>query len=163
MRAALPISLIIVLGCAGTSAPVTVVGTQADLASLDGSWSGEYWGSGSGRSGSIVFEVKADSHAASGDVVMIPKGSNRPLHRAHDESVAEASIPSSQVLTIRFVRIAEGQVSGELDPYHAPDCDCALLTRFLGTVRGDTIAGSYETSGERSRDRATGEWRVIRR
>ncbi|HEX6091461.1 MAG TPA: hypothetical protein VFZ13_14995 [Gemmatimonadales bacterium] len=163
MRAVLPVALLLALACAGTPAPVTVVGTETDLASLDGSWSGEYWGSGSGRSGSIVFEVRADSHSATGDVVMIPKGANRPLHRIHDANVSEASIPTSQLLTIRFVRIAEGRVSGELDPYHAPDCDCALLTRFLGTLRGDTISGTYETSGEHSRDRATGEWRVVRR
>lgn len=163
MRAVLPIAFIIVLACAGSPPPVTVVGTESDLATLDGAWSGEYWGSGAGRSGSIVFEVKADSHSATGDVAMTPRGTNRPLHRAHAASVAETSIPSTQLLTIRFVRIAENQVSGELDPYHSPDCDCTLLTRFLGTMRGDTIAGTYETRGEGGMDRTSGEWRVVRR
>ena len=162
MRAALPTCLLLAVACAGTPAPVPVVATDADLAALDGSWSGEYWGSGSGRSGSIVFEVKADSHTANGDVVMVPLGNDRPLHRMHDGSIAEASIPSTQLLTIRFVRVADGRVSGELEPYHAPDCDCALFTRFLGTLRGDTISGTYVTGGEQSR-RATGEWRVVRR
>jgi hypothetical protein len=163
MRTALPLCFTVALACAGTPAPVPVVGTEADLASLDGSWTGEYWGSGSGRSGSIVFEVKADSHSATGDVVMVPKGSNRPLHRAHDGTDAEMSVPMTQLLTIRFVRVADGRVSGELDPYHAPDCDCALLTRFLGTMRGDTISGTYQTSGGSLADRGTGEWRVVRR
>ncbi len=163
MRAVLPIACTLALACAGSPPPVTVVGTEADLASLDGSWSGEYWGGGAGRSGSIVFEVKADSHTATGDVAMTPRGSNRPLHRAHDASVSEASIPTTQLLTIRFVRVAEGRVSGELDPYHSPDCDCTLLTRFLGTMRADTIAGTYETSGERGAGRTSGEWRVVRR
>lgn len=163
MRPALPVALLLAAACAGTPAPVTVVGTESDLASLDGSWSGEYRGSGSGRSGSIVFEVQADSQLATGDVTMVPRGSNRPLHRAHDGSVNEASIPTTQVLTIRFVRVSGGRVSGELDAYHAPDCDCDLLTRFLGTLRGDTISGTYETTGERGADRASGEWRVVRR
>lgn len=163
MRAALPIAFTVVLACAGTPPPVTVVGTDSDLATLDGSWTGEYWGSGAGRSGSIVFEVQADSHSATGDVAMTPRGSNRPLHRAHDASIAETSIPATQLLTIRFVSIAEGRVSGELDPYHALDCDCTLLTRFLGTMRGDTISGTYETRGERSAERMSGEWRVVRR
>lgn len=163
MRAVLPMALTVVLACAGTPPPVTVVGTESDFATLDGSWSGEYWGSGAGRSGSIVFEVKADSHAATGDVAMTPRGSNRPLHRAHDAGVGEASIPSTQLLTIRFVQIADGRVSGELDPYHSPDCNCTLLTRFLGSLRGDTISGTYETRGERTAERTSGEWRVVRR
>jgi hypothetical protein len=163
MRAVLPIAFTIVLACAGSPPPVTVVGTESDLATLDGAWSGEYWGTGAGRSGSIVFEVKADSHSATGDVAMTPRGSNRPLHRAHDATVSEASIPTTQLLSIRFVRVAEDRVSGELDPYHSPDCDCTLLTRFLGTMRADTISGTYETSGERGAPRTSGEWRVVRR
>ena len=163
MRAVVPIILAAVLACAGSAPPVTVVGTESDLATLDGSWSGEYWGGGAGRSGSIVFEVRADSHSATGDVAMTPRGSNRPLHRAHDASVSEASIPATQLLTIRFVRVDAGQVSGELDPYHSPDCDCTLRTRFLGTMRADTISGTYETGGDRGAQRVSGEWRVVRR
>ena len=41
MRAVIPIVLVVVLACAGSPPPVTVVGTESDLAALDGAWSGE--------------------------------------------------------------------------------------------------------------------------
>ena len=161
---ALPAGLVLVMACAGSpSPPVPVVATDADLSALDGRWEGEYWSTGTGRNGSIIFEVKADSQAAAGDVVMVPRGSSRPLHRAHEGRDADVTIPASQVLTIRFVRVAGGQVSGELEPYHEPDCDCNLFTRFVGRLTGDRIEGTYVTSGGGSRDGATGEWRVVRR
>jgi hypothetical protein len=161
---ALTAALILLTGCAGSPPPpVPVVGTEADLSALDGRWEGEYWSTGTGRNGSILFQVAADSHAASGDVVMVPRGSNRPLHRAHEGRDSEVTIPTTQVLTIRFVRIAGGQVSGELEPYHEPECDCNLFTRFIGRLAGDTIKGTYETSGGGGQDRASGEWRAVRR
>jgi hypothetical protein len=37
-----------------------------------------------------------------------------------------------QELTIRFVAVEGGEVTGELDPYRDPDCDCRAYTRFRG-------------------------------
>jgi len=149
--------------CSTTPPPVPVLGQSGELSQLAGSWAGEYSGRGTGRSGSIVFQLEADSRTAHGDVVMIPRGSDRPLHRAHDRSIAESAIPATQVLGISFVRVAGGQVSGELEPYHAPDCDCTLFTRFWGELRGDTISGTFRTAGGDGVTETTGEWRAFRR
>jgi hypothetical protein len=62
------------MACAGTPQPGSVVGTETGLAALDGPWSGEYWGGGAGRGGSIVFEVKADSHSAPSGSSASPRG-----------------------------------------------------------------------------------------
>lgn len=163
MRVVRLLSILLLAACAGRPSPVTVLGTETDLSALDGSWSGEYWGSGNGHSGSIVFELRVEDQVASGDVVMVPRGADRPLHQIHDRSIAESEIPTTQVIGIRFVRIDGGRVSGEMEPYHGPDCDCALLTRFTGAMRADTISGTYLTTGGHEADRRTGEWRVVRR
>jgi len=63
-------------------------------------------------------------------------------------------------LTIRFVRIAAGRVSGAIAPYTDPDCQCMVSTTFDGTLNGDRIEGTYRTTG--SSLQTTGRWQVRR-
>ncbi len=53
----------------------------------------------------------------------------------------------SQVLTIQLVRVGDGTVTGTLDPYRDPGCNCPVETTFTGRVNGDTITGTFITKG----------------
>lgn len=76
--------------------------------------------------------------------------------RAH-----EMHAMAPDVLRVTFVRIEGGMVKGELEPYVAPDCRCVVSTVFRGTIRGDTVDGSYVTLTETGRTH-DGRWRVQR-
>jgi hypothetical protein len=49
------------------------------------------------------------------------------------------------VLTIRFVAVEGGYVTGELAAYREPRCECPAATAFRGRARGDVIEGSFTT------------------
>lgn len=67
-----------------------------------------------------------------------------------------------EVLAIRFVRVAEGAVSGRLEPYLDPDCDCEASTTFTGRVHGDVIEGTFHVVS-RGVSGTTGRWRAWRK
>jgi hypothetical protein len=156
----------IALACASKPTPVTVAGEAADRASLAGKWTGEYTSQATGRSGSIVFNLSPSGDAATGDVVMIPRGLERPLtpYSAGNTSTASVQTPAtSQVLTIKLVRVSGDTVSGVLDAYRDPQCDCPVVTTFTGTLSGDTIDGTFTTRGTQSAAPQSGTWRVTRK
>ena len=163
----LPLTAAIGGGCASAPRAVPVSGSSEALSGLAGSWEGDYSSAATGRSGSIRFTLRSATDSAFGDVVMVPAGASGPLVRASaDERTAGArptGVPSSEVLTIRFVRAEGGTVTGSLDPYKAPDCDCILTTTFTGQLRGDVIEGTFTTSGDPMAARQEGRWRVTRR
>jgi hypothetical protein len=66
------------------------------------------------------------------------------------------------VLSIAFVRISGGDVTGTLDPYTDPECQCTVQTTFTGKLRGNTIEGTFVTRGPSAREQA-GRWKVTRR
>jgi len=153
------------LACASKPTPVTVAGDPADRASLAGKWSGEYNSPATGRSGSIVFNLSPAGDAANGDVVMIPRGYGKalvPYGNATGAAGASAqTAPTSQVLTIKLVRVSGDTVSGVLDAYRDPECDCPVVTTFTGNLNGDTIEGTFNTRGSVNTPQ-TGTWRVKR-
>lgn len=147
-------------GCGGRQTPVPVVGLEADISQLTGEWYGEYSSVESGRSGSIEFKLLAGSDSATGQVIMTPQwvmrqGGNMPQ--------GPTTQPLSQPLTISFVRVSGGQVSGALEPYPDPNCGCTLHTTFVGRLRGDTLQGTYSSLHEQTRDVQKGRWRVVRK
>jgi hypothetical protein len=153
-----------VSACAGKPASVPVQASTADMSALSGRWEGQYNSNQTGRGGSIVFTLTAGTDSAAGDVVMIPSGANRPITRegpGRPPFTATGATP--EVLTIRFVRIEGGRVSGALDPYRAPDCDCVVSTTFVGNLTGDRITGTFTTRGGQRSTPVTGDWEVRRR
>ena len=56
-------------------------------------------------------------------------------------------------LTINFVRVAEGRVTGTLAPYADPETGVQLFTAFDGLLRGNVIEG--ETLDQLFPSRAT--------
>ncbi len=156
----------VALACASKPTPVTVAGASSDRASLAGKWTGEYTSQATGRSGSIVFNLSPSGDAASGDVVMVPRGLDRPLTPYSAGNVNTAGVQasqSSQVLTIRLVRVSGDTVSGVLDAYRDPQCDCPVVTTFTGTLNGDTIDGTFTTRGSQAAGPQSGTWRVSRK
>jgi hypothetical protein len=158
-----------VVACATKPTPITVAGEASDRASLAGKWSGEYQSGSTGRSGSIVFNLSPKGDAASGDVVMIPRGYGKALEAYTQGTNTGApttttiqNTNNSQILTIKLVKVQADSVSGVLDAYRDPECDCAVVTTFTGKLNGDTLEGSYATRGTQSNAPQTGTWRVTR-
>jgi hypothetical protein len=95
---------------------------------------------------------------------MIPRDFGQPL-RPWDRPSEGAGVqrPRPAVLTINFVRVAVGDVSGILAPYADPETRAKLVTTFQGRLRGDTIEGTYTTRAAGSGDTQAGEWAATRR
>jgi hypothetical protein len=159
----LPLLLFTLAACGASRSPVPLVGESTETTALTGEWAGEYSSGESGRSGSITFTLRAAGDSAFGDVVMIPSGLGRPVKPYTEGQIAERS-PStpSTVLTIRFVRVEHGRVSGTLDPYADPQTGERLFTTFIGDLKGNAIEGTYTTRLQ-SGVTQTGRWSVLRR
>jgi hypothetical protein len=151
-----------VMGCAARQSQVPLVGTAEEFAPLQGDWHGDYWSSETGRTGSISFTLTARGDTARGNVIMIPAGMAQPLSPWSD-TLSTPSRTRAEVLKISFVRVSGSEVSGSLDPYEDPTCDCALYTRFAGRLQGDTISGTYISRQSGSGKEAHGSWRVTRK
>ena len=156
------VALVLLPGCASTPAAVPVEGAAGALSALTGHWEGEYQSPATGRLGSIVFDLTAGEDHAHGDVLMIPRNATKPYGPAPREGNDSPSPgATSQLLTIRFVKAEAGKVSGTLDPYWDPDCNCEVTTTFVGEVRGDSISGTFSSS--RTAGRVFGTWKVTRK
>lgn len=144
--ASLGLTALFLIACALNPAPVPVVGDSQDISSLAGEWTGEYVGRDNGRSGSILFRLGAGTDTAHGDVIMVPRA---PAGYQPDDPesriMRQHAWAQNQVLSIRFVRVSGGLVSGAIAPYPSPDCECKLLTTFRGALRENRIEGTYTT------------------
>lgn len=133
------LSLVVLAACGGAQ-QVEVKGGDSDLAKLAGHWEGSYTGTDSGRSGPVTFDLELGRHTADGTVLM---GGETPLK-------------------IQFVEVEGGTLSGKIDPYTDPACDCEVTTEFVGSLNGDSITGSFTTSIA-GMEPQRGEWSVIRK
>lgn len=161
MRYAVLTSAFLLAGCAYRPDPVPIAGSPAAIGSLAGTWLGEYHGTESGRSGSITFIISARGDSAFGDVLMVSAtnpGALLPVHSAEEHL---AHVRSSQALRIDFVAVSAGELSGHLEPYIAPDCNCRVSTTFTGRRNGNAIEGTFVTRGP-SNFEQHGSWRVTR-
>ena len=162
---AVPAVLVAVAAACGTApqTPVPVAGTAVDVAALAGQWEGSYSSPATGRSGSISFSLTANGDSATGDVVMIPRGFGRPLQAWNRTAAPAGAIPQRpSVLTINFVRVARGRVSGTLAPYADPETGEQLFTTFEGRLQGDEIEGTFRTHTAGGSDTPEGQWKVTR-
>jgi hypothetical protein len=139
-------------------APVEVVGRSADLSAMSGEWIGEYSSAATGRAGSIFFTLAGGEEGARGEVWMIDQD-DREVRLPFE---ARAARPL-ELLTIRFVRVEDGLVSGRLDPYIDPATGCELLTTFRGRLEDGTISGTFTTVNRVSGQEMSGLWRAERR
>jgi hypothetical protein len=140
--------------CASPGSPVPVAG---DTRILAGEWDGTYMSRETGRSGSIVFRLKAGTDSAFGDVVMVPATADLPEARVN----APAPDPlrrMPRVLTISFVQCGDGEVTGRLDPYEDPDTHERVVTTFQGRLSGNRFEGTFVSVIGTSGYRVAGTW-----
>lgn len=144
------------------SQPVPVSGSAEAIAALAGEWDGSYESVDGVRSGSIDFHLRAGSDTAFGDVIMIPRGWDRPL-TVEDQPGAQAREPvPARLLSIRFVHIGDGRVSGELDRYRDPACGCLIRTVFEGKLVKQALEGTYLSYHQAGELPMRGRWRAVR-
>ena len=162
MRAATVIALTVLTACAWKRTPVPVITDNGSSALLVGTWSGEYKSRDTGRSGSITFEMASEKDTAYCDVVMVPKVQTLQSTTREPQYQPMRGESLAQPLKIRLIRLGEGRVSGTLDPYLDPECNCPVSTTFEGTiVNGNTIEGTFITQGAGVQT-SSGTWKVKR-
>jgi hypothetical protein len=141
--------------------PVHLDATPGDMEILVGQWKGDYNSPALGRRGTIEFKLEAGEGQAYGAVVMTPQGAGRPYEPNSLGREAEgARMPSTQLLTIRFVRAASGEITGMLDTYWDPDRNCQATTRFRGYHAKGVIEGTFSTTFDCGTGEASGTWQV---
>jgi hypothetical protein len=149
--------------CAFNPPPVPIDAPAGDLERLAGQWTGTYERANADRAGSIEFNLVAGEDHAHGDVVMIPAGSRRPYQSFREGRIAGDRFDAVHELTIRFVAVDAGEITGELDPYRDPDCDCRAYTRFRGRLHDDVVEGTFVTRTARDAGPVPGHWKVTRK
>ena len=142
-------------GCGSRPPETEVFSSDFDLNPLLGEWRGEYSNPEAGRSGTIAFTLRAGESSASGKVVMIP---------GKADSLASAAAMARSVINIKFMRKEGNKVSGTLDPFRDPECDCMVTSNFEGTFTdARTIEGTFTTVPSRTGANVTGgKWKVTR-
>jgi hypothetical protein len=151
--------LLAAAGCTYQGAPVPVAG---DTRMLEGEWEGTYSSEQTGRTGSILFHLKAGTDSAYGDVLMLPTQAEYSRPPTLPETPRPFNQPA-RVLNISFVQCADAQVTGRLDPYEDPDTGERLYTTFEGRFKGNTFKGTFVTLYPNSGHRVTGKWTVERK
>jgi len=154
--AALLLAMAAFAAACGSSNPAPEVPVQgADLSAMTGRWVGEYSSTETGRTGSIVFELRSGDKVARGDVLMKPK--------VEPQSANDTLRTMPQMLNISFVSATGGVLRGTMDPYTDPSCDCRVQTTFVGRLSGDTIEGTFTTTPQGSEGNiTTGRWKMSR-
>jgi hypothetical protein len=154
------LSVVAFAGCTYAGTPVPLRGRATDIAALTGRWDGEFFSDDSRRGGSLTFTIRVGKDTAFGDVILAPSASvpviaadaRDPIHLRHSRA--------PELLRITLVTVRDSMVQGALEPYIAPDCECVVVTEFLGTVSGDVIDGRYDTRGPGVRQ--VGRWSIRR-
>jgi hypothetical protein len=155
------VALTAVLVGSGCVSPGTPVPVRGDIQALAGEWDGSYSSVETGRSGSIVFRLKAGTDSAFGDVVMVPARAELPP--AAGPVAAQPMRQMPRVISISFVRSAGGEVTGLLEPYPDPDTGERISTRFEGRLKGGKLEGTFVSVYGGSGQRAGGTWSVTRK
>jgi len=145
----------LIAACSSNPQEIAIVGEREDVERLVGSWRGEYRADDGSRSGTIEFHLSRDSETAVGSVVMY-------THEVQSTQPGRDDIARSQRLAIRFIQSGKGYVSGRLDPYEDPRCQCMIETLFDGRLKGDVIEGTYRSKGVYEPFLRTGTWKVTR-
>lgn len=153
------------ISCASSEpAPVPVIGAPEDLVTLTGEWAGTYESSATGRSGNITFHLTESPEGAHGDVLMVPKLELAYGGERHPQGMISSSGAGASVLSIEFVRISAGEISGKIAPYDDPEVAGATLeTHFTGRVDGEWIEGTFVTYSDRGVSPRRGTWRAHRK
>lgn len=161
LAALLLASAALAAACASSNPAPEVPVQGSDLSALSGRWVGEYSSTETGRTGSIVFELRSGDKVARGDVLMKPKVETQTGKSLPGTNDTLRTMP--QMLNINFVSATGGVLRGTMDPYTDPTCDCQVQTTFVGRLSGDTIEGTFTTTPQGSGGNiTTGRWKINR-
>ena len=150
---------LVLLSCSATPPPeIPLNASESAMEGLAGTWSGNYWSGPQGRSGLITFKLEEGEGHAHGEVIMIP-ADRREFSPAYEPSQL---LPSPQALRVEFIRAADGQLTGTLEPYRDPGCECLLSTSFTGSIHEEVLEGSFVTVGGPGHFKEMGRWKVER-
>jgi len=164
LGSALLLALALLAGCAAEPPPppVPVTGTPGDMRALTGEWEGEYRSAETGRNGMISFRLAAGADTAYGDVLMFPSVGKQ----TGDEKTTVSALTGVQRpkwLSIKFVRVEGGEISGTLEIYRDPRCDCDVRTTFTGQIHGDRVSGAFVTRHLAEEKERRGFWNIVRK
>jgi hypothetical protein len=137
------------------------VPVTGDTRILEGEWEGTYSSEQTGRSGSILFHLKAGTDSAWGDVLMIPERAEQS-HAPTSPAYTEWRGRPPRVLRISFVRCEEGKVTGLLEPYQDPNTGELIRTMFEGSLRNGEFRGSFWSAYPGQAYLPAGRWSVKR-
>lgn len=133
-------------GCATSRASVPVRGEVTETALLAGEWRGQFDGAREERHGKIEFNLEMGRHTADGEVVVFaPKKGEPPMQ-----------------LRIEYLAVEDNKITGKIEPYTDPECDCVVETEFEGDLTGDFIIGTYAARMPATGAARKGEWSAER-
>jgi hypothetical protein len=145
-------------GCIWHGTPIPLVG---DARMLQGDWEGTYVNREGGRTGSILFQLKAGSDSAYGDIVMVPTQAEE-VGPGRITPVPGSYRVQPRVLRISFVQCGGQEVTGVLDPYPDPETGERVYTTFVGQLKGDELEGTFTSAYPGGAHRLAGTWSVKR-
>ena len=90
----------------------------------------------------------------------VPSTDATPLRPA---TIENPVLNSPFVEPDRHFVVEDGQVSGRIDPYTDPVCDCQVKTEFLGLLKGDIVDGTFTTEMIEDGKTMRGNWSVARK
>lgn len=131
----------------------------ADLAGMNGFWTGEYVNSETGKTGTITLTVRSSADSAAGDIVITAHGASPAL--AADIGKHHEHSASPEVLRVTFRRVLGGMVEGTVEDHFSAECRCVVTTVLQATPEKNRIAGAFVTSNA-SGFRQQGRWSVDR-
>lgn len=156
-------------GCGTPSSkpPATQLTLPAvDVQPLVGDWRGEYVADGpGGRHGSLSFTLVSGDRDAHGALTMTAAGADRAYERYRSEQNVVTSAdtaPRVEPPAIQFVRLSGSIVSGTVDAYLDPQCQCPAVMTLNGDLHGDTIDGTFRATYDAKMPDLIGTWTVKR-
>lgn len=166
-RSLLMLAAAAVTGCRTMPPPPTQFTIPvANVQPLVGEWQGEYVADDPDRrQGSLAFTLVAGSNDAHGSLTMSAAGGDRVFDRYRSERTPSTSADTTlraELPAIQFVRVMGSKVSGTIDAYWDPDCQCPAVMTLHGDLQGDSIDGTFRATYDGKKPDLTGKWTVKR-
>ena len=157
----------VAIGCGTLPPPPTQFSIPpVDVQPLVGDWRGDYVADGPGaRHGSLTFTLVSGTSDAYGTITMSAAGADRAFERYRSEQIVSTSTdtaPRVELPAVQFVRLEGSNVSGTIDAYIDPECQCPAIMTLAGELRGDTIDGTFRATYDGRKPDLTGKWSVRR-
>jgi hypothetical protein len=159
-----PMALTALCSCSAAPPPgIPVTSASGGVRQLAGEWRGDFWSSETGRHGKIWFHMATGSDSATGQVLMYMSKPSQAVWRSTGTPAETAHPDETQWLSLRFVDVEGGSLSGEIEPYTDPLCSCQVRTSFLGRLEGTRFEGTYTTRGTAREYQSGGRWSAQRK